>query len=684
MIFAGAGSGKTRVITARIAHLIKNGVAPWRILAMTFTNKAAGEMKQRVIDLTPEGKKVFVSTFHASCARWLREFAGELGFNPDFTIYDDKDSTTLLKNIIAHRANKKDLLNLVNQLKGFIQWAKMQGLLPSEASVYLERHRKKVPAGAVETYKEYQQALVNANAMDFGDLLMNMLLLLRRNDGVREIMQSRFQYIMVDEFQDTNVTQFELIKRLSEKHGNVVVVGDDDQSIYSWRGANPSNIADFKSQFSGCRVLTLEQNYRCTGNIVRAASAVISNNIHRSEKTLFTENEPGEPLTIWREPDNELEAFQVASSLKAEQSQFAYHQTAVFYRTNSQSRLLEEALTQNNIPYTIYGSVAFYDRLEIKDLVAYLKFIVNKRDDIALARILNTPPRGIGKKAFDDLVSLAKQHGESLFDAIRRACQEGRVGQKVAEFLGLIKRLDQILELPLDEVIPFLENRIGYKDYIQKKFPEQFQEKLDNIHELGSAMASAYLRDPNIGLRQWIETISLNRDEEAARDLVGVTLMTLHMAKGLEFDRVYIVGVEDGLLPHQNSLEEPLLVEEERRLFYVGVTRARRKLSLHTAERRFTYNQNSFNSPSRFLREIPKECLTQAVSPKPKTHYESIYDEPGEMIDQAWSAGQRVRHATYGVGTITDMEEIFGTIKAIVNFSEFGPRKVRPSQLTRL
>lgn len=688
MVFAGAGSGKTRVITTRIAHLISRGVAPWEILAMTFTNKAAAEMKQRVVDLTPEGRRVFVSTFHASCARWLREFAGQLGYSSDFVIYDDKDSTALLKNLLVNKCSKKDLANFVAKHKVFISWCKMKGLLPHQVEPYLERSGVDAPPAAAETYKAYQQALSDAEAMDFGDLLLNVLLLLRRNEAVRNILQNRFRYIMVDEFQDTNVTQFELICRLSASHRNVMVVGDDDQSIYSWRGANPSNISDFKQHFTECQQITLGQNYRCTGNIVKSAAALIGRNTQRTPKNLFTDNDAGETITLLRESDNEMEALTVAETIKGEAQLFRYIDTAVFYRTNAQSRQLEESLSRYNIPYTIYGSLAFYERMEVKDLMAYLRLVVNPKDNISLSRIINVPPRGIGKKAFEDLLIESQEQHEPLLETLRRqaAANKPRVGSKLASFAELYDQLAKVRQLPLDEVLPVLEELVGYKAYLKKKLPDQFAEKIENIHELGAAMAAAHQRDPSMGLGAWLESVSLNREENTNQEGTGVTLMTLHMAKGLEFDRVYIVGVEDGLLPHQSSQDDPLQLEEERRLLYVGITRARQKLTMIFVDRRQSFNQVLYNQPSRFLAEIPKDCIDGNWCQQLKViedHDDLTYEYVADGLTlESLRRGAMVFHPTYGRGNVRDVEEVLGIVKVMVEFDDFGMRKIRPSQLS--
>ena len=682
VVFAGAGSGKTRVITTRIAHLIQQGVKPWRILAMTFTNKAALEMRQRVEQITGH-KKVMVSTFHSSCARWLREFSEELGFTPSFSIYDDKDSSDILKRILSEYANKKELPALVQDMKAMIQWAKTRGLYPNDIANHQPRKSFKIPDGGAQVYRKYQELLAKANAMDFGDLLMNILLLMRRNEAIRTKLQERFQYIMIDEFQDTNGTQFELVQRLASPHNNLLVVGDDDQSIYSWRGAVPGNILEFHRHFPTAVRINLEQNYRCTAHIVDAAAALISHNQKRAEKTLFTANPDGDFITHFNESDNEMEAHTVAQLVKEEVGTYPFKEVAVFYRTNSQSRSLEEFFNQFNIPYTIYGSLAFYDRMEIKDLLAYCKLLINPRDDASFSRIVNVPPRGIGKKAMGDIFLRANQEGLPFYDSAKLLSEEKgyRASKSLREFFGLMDKLQILLTLPLGDVLLVLEDHLQYKKYLEAKFPANHQDKAENIHELGSAMASSLQRNPGLDLGSWLELISLNREESMEQETNGVTMMTLHMAKGLEFDRVYVVGVEDNLIPHKNSLDDKAKIEEERRLLYVGMTRARKKLTLSSARRRLTFNQFSSNEPSRFLYEIPKKHFGLQQQSQPSE--ELVYHHDDMDMLPSFSEGEKVFHPTYGSGVIRSFEESFGTRKAVVDFFEFGPRKIKPHHLKK-
>jgi DNA helicase-2/ATP-dependent DNA helicase PcrA len=690
VIFAGAGSGKTRIITTRIAYLIEQGVLPWEILAVTFTNKAAEEMRHRAEALAPDARRAMITTFHAACARWLREFASELGFDPHFTIYDDTDSNRALKNVLKELHPKADLPTLVAEMRSFLHYMKTAGLFPHEAEQFALDHPQLVPTGGVTVYRLYQEYLAQCNAMDFGDLLLNLLLLVRNNQKVRDILSQRYQYVMVDEFQDTNRTQFEIVHHLTQRHRNLVVVGDDDQSIYSWRGATPSNIIDFQETYPDAKRVALEQNYRCTGNIVNAASKLVAHNLKRAAKTLFTMADPGDPIGVHLEADGEMEAFWIAEQIQTERRTFPYEDIAIFYRTNSQSRSLEEALRRYKIPYTVYGSLEFYERLEIKDLVAYLRLIVNENDEVSFFRIINTPTRGLGDKAVEQVQQYARGHGVSLMEAVRRMVASGtpKIGPKLKYFSDLMAALKaDILSQPLTETVKILLEALDYSDYLKKKFPDQYTDKIDNIQELAAGLAEYQKQHPDNGLDDWLQAVSLVREDPDTEQVKGVSLMTLHMAKGLEFRRVYIAGVEDGLLPHRNSAEDQGSLEEERRLLYVGITRAKEKLSLTCARRRRSYNTEMVNPPSRFLKEIPKDYLEFSMKAREVFEPQSQADEglryvyPDEEDEAEFHEGSQVFHPTYGPGIVEGFDDHFGHRKAIVKFRDFGYRKIRPSQL---
>ena len=692
VVFAGAGSGKTRIITHRIAWLIEQGVPPWEILAVTFTNKAAGEMRTRVDDLSSHSKRVLIATFHSACARWLREFALELGFTSDFTIYDDKDQLAAIKLILKELKVKLEDEITAMDYKHAINRVKTMAMLPSDPRLQNEYSDVMPPVG-VEIYQRYQELLASCNAMDFSDLIMNTLLLLRRNDKVRGVLQNRFRYIMVDEYQDTNKTQFELISRLAEGHKNLFVVGDDDQSIYSWRGAVPANIIDFDKNYPGAKKITMEQNYRCSQNIVDAASAMITNNVQRVPKKLFTENAKGDLINYRLEADNEMEAWFVVDSINNEGSRFAHKDTAIFYRTNAQSRIMEDALRRENIPYQIFGTVRFYDRMEVKDLMAWMKLVINPRDDMSLKRVINTPTRGIGQKAVDAIAEQATRREQTMLETIPQLIEEKipRIAPKLAKFMQIFQTIkSEIDQAPMDEVVEILLENTAYFDYIEKKYPEQSVEKIENIHELGAALSDYQQRVEEPSLSDWMQTVTLA--SEQTEEQGGVSMMTLHMAKGLEFKRVFILGVEEDLLPHRNSMDDPDSIEEERRLLYVGITRAMDKLTLLSAYRRRTYTNWTANRPSRFLAEIPSEN----ISPESEVEEAILSNEQGAVAVSAYDdsprydyddehsqapalevkMGMAVRHPTYGKGIVDEIINEYGVIKVVVSFSEFGKRKV--------
>jgi DNA helicase-2/ATP-dependent DNA helicase PcrA len=701
VVFAGAGSGKTRIITTRIAWLIdEEKVSPWEILALTFTNKAAGEMRERVLSLSPVADKALISTFHSACARWLREFAPELGFTSDFTIYDDTDQNSVIKKIIQRGNIKLDKDTSVAEFRYAINHAKTLGLFPSDRETHKGLFREFMPIGGVDVYTAYQETLALANAMDFGDLIMNMIFLLRANERVRRLMQDRYKYILVDEYQDTNKPQIELLGHLAGKHGNIFVVGDDDQSIYSWRGAVPANIIDFDKVYPEVKTFKLEENYRCTSTIVDAAAAVVRHNKKRADKTLRTSNPKGELIDFRYETDGEFEAWWVAETIKKEVGQYPFENVAIFYRTNSQSRLLEDALRKEKIPYKIFGTVRFYDRVEVKDVMAYIKLIVNPRDDVSFMRAVNTPTRGLGDTAVEAVLARGREKGVSAYEAAREIAGEGvpRLSTKLAVFIDLIERLKQSLAAsPLPEFLEGLIESIQYFPYLAKKYPDQSEDKQDNVMELATAIAEYVDSNPGATLSDWLQATMLASDVEG--DASGVNMMTLHMAKGLEFDRVFLVGLEDGLLPHFNSSDDAHSLEEERRLLYVGMTRAKKKLSLSAAYMRRTYGQTQANDVSRFLKEIPPsfvnvltppgghDPLSDSPSEKPRANQDDdgqYYDYADEEGDSSGliEPGSSVHHPTYGPGTVEQIETNFGRPKILVRFKDIGLRRVEAHHLS--
>lgn len=699
VIFAGAGSGKTRVITRRIAHLIESGVPPWQILAVTFTNKAAGEMRGRVEALTPFGQRTLISTFHSACARWLREFADEAGFTSDFTIYDDSDTVSALKAVLKEFDIKLDKNLTVGDYRGFLHDVKTEALFPHERESINRLYGESMPPAALNVYRRYQEVLAGSNAMDFDDLLMNVLLLLRNNARVRLAMQQKYRYILVDEYQDTNKTQNELLTLLAAGHRNLCVVGDDDQSIYSWRGATPANILEFTTAYPDAKVLKLEQNYRSTSTIVDGASSVIANNRKRAQKKLWTANDRGSAIDFRIEADEEVEAWAVARSILDEISTYPLRDVAIFYRTNSQSRPLEEALRRDQIPYKVYGALRFYDRAEVKDLMAYMRLLVNPADDVSLRRVVNVPARGIGGTAVDQLAKEAQSRGKPLLAVLRELATENapRVGPKYKAFAELLDELKQVLIA--DGLTSFVETLIkftGYRTWLENKFPDKVVDKLENIHDLAGALAVFEEEGSKRGLEalsDWLQSVTLVTTED--ENAQGVSLMTLHSAKGLEYDRVYIVGVEDGLLPYGSAADDEADLEEERRLFYVGMTRAKKKLSLSSAFRRRVFNNTMANMPSRFLKEIPRELLATDINHKAVVNsfnggfndtfhdddYDDLHRKGHAEPDYEPAAGDRVSHPTYGPGIIAEIIDEFGHIKAIVDFDGLGKRKVAAHHL---
>lgn len=687
VVFAGAGSGKTRIITTRIAYLIDIGICPHEILAVTFTNKAANEMKERAIKLNPEAKNTLISTFHAACARWLREFAEEIGYSSHFVIYDTSDSISLLKKIIKSLTKEANVTPLTNEMYEFINFMKTKALLPIDLkNNHNEFILQNIPHGGIAVYEKYQEELAKLNAMDFGDLLLNIILLLRRNERVRKALQNRYRYIMVDEYQDTNQAQFEIISILCEKHHNLFVVGDDDQSIYSWRGATPQNILNFDILYPNAIKITMEENYRCSKNIIIAANALISHNEIRHPKNLYS-NIDSQYLIEYRVESNaENEAQAVAEQINKEQHEFSYDDVAIFYRINSQSRALEDALLNLNIPYNIYGCLRFYDRAEIKDIIAYLRLIINPSDDISLVRIINVPSRGIGPKILSLVEDIAKKENISLFESckILAAANMAKISTKVNIFVETLNTIKaQMSQLSLDSIVGELIKIIDYQSYLKNKFPDQYLDKMENVYELINVISQYAERNENATLSDWLESISLNREEDKPGQK-GVSLMTLHMAKGLEFRRVYIVGVEEGLLPYKANSYINALLEEERRLFYVGMTRAKEKLTILNARTRYMYNSiDTITTPSRFLSELPKDyihvntkkLINKIISDNDYNATLKCSSEVAYFDD--FKISDIVIHPTYGKGIITNIQNELGCNYAYVKFEDFGIRYVK-------
>ena len=671
LVLAGAGSGKTRVLTHRIAYLIDQGVMPWQILAITFTNKAAGEMRERVdAMLGGTGANVFVSTFHSMCVRILRRDIERLGYGRDFTIYDTDDQRTLMKQVIKDLSmdtkmyRERAVLSAISAAKNEMRdWETYR----DEAVDYYERN-------VARLYEAYEEQLRKNNALDFDDLLLKTVELFKEFPEVLMGWQERFHYIMVDEYQDTNTVQFEIVRMLSAKYRNLCVVGDDDQSIYKFRGANIENILSFERSFPGAKVVKLEQNYRSTKAILRAANEVIRNNQGRKEKSLWTENEEGEKPRFQEYETAGAEAEAIIR--EAVNSPYALKDQAVLYRTNAQSRLLEEKCIRMNVPYIIVGGVNFYQRREIKDMLAYLRITANGVDDLACQRIINVPKRGIGQTTVERIRDYAAEHGQSFYDTLRQADRVPGVGpaavKKIQGFVDIIegfRRKAMDPELPLKELIEIVRDDTGYAEELKKEDAVEAETRMENIGELinkaasyeetaGRAPGTAAMESaaaegaagngPGDG-RLWgfLEEVSLLSDLDRTNDTDDVlTMMTLHGAKGLEFDKVYLCGMEEGLFPSGaaiNADDPEKEIEEERRLCYVGITRARRSLRLSSARERMVQGETRYQRPSRFIEELSEDACDKTllrVRPATWEDYDDDYDRP---IPKRGFAGGRQR-----------------------------------------
>ena len=718
LILAGAGSGKTRVLTHRIAYLIEEkGVNPWNILAITFTNKAAEEMRQRVDSLVGIGaESIWVSTFHSMCVRILRRYIDRLGYDNRFTIYDTDDQKTLLKDgcrktdIDTKRFKERMLLSVISS-------AKNEMILPEEFE--LNAGGDFVQLKIAKVYKEYEAQMRANNALDFDDLLVKTVQLLETQPDVRENYQERFRYIMVDEYQDTNTVQFRLVSLLAGKYRNLCVVGDDDQSIYKFRGANIRNILDFEKEFSDAKVIKLEQNYRSVGNVLEVANSVIRNNKGRKEKTLWTDNEKGEKIRLRQFDTAYDEAQFIAEDIKDETAQGAnYSDHAVLYRTNAQSRLLEEKFVAMNIPYKIVGGINFYSRREIKDVLSYLKTIDNGKDDLAVRRIINVPKRGIGLTTINRIQESAAARGIGFYDALSAPDLIpgiGRSASKLDSFAALIEYFKgRSEESGVTDLLTEVIEKTGYTESLEADDPEELEARVQNIDELVSKAAvyeeSCSDRGERPTLSGFLEEVALVADiDSVAEDRDYVILMTLHSAKGLEFPHVYLAGMEDGLFPSYMSIsgDDPEELEEERRLCYVGVTRAEEKLTLTCARMRLVRGERQYNSMSRFIKEMPSALIdtgkreggfSQNVSLGEKRTYSSevsgykrsayaqkpafaaIQKGSGLMAKKSeglsYGVGDRVRHVKFGDGTVTEIKEGGRDYEVTVQFDTAGVRKM--------
>lgn len=710
LILAGAGSGKTSTMTCRIAYLIEHmGVNPYNILAVTFTNKAAKEMRDRVENLIGSGLNMWVLTFHSACLRILRSHADVLGYGRDFTVYDPTDQKALVKSICKDlQIDSKKFTP--NYFLGIISKCKESKISPK---AYLDivgddfNNRR-----AYDVYAAYDRILKKNNAMDFDDLLLRTVQLFEKDADVLRKYQDRFKYVMVDEYQDTNQLQYDFVHMLAEKHSNICVVGDDDQCIYQWRGADIRNILEFEKDFRNAKVIKLEQNYRSTSTILDAAHSIITHNVDRKSKKLWTEAEAGDKINYYRAEDERDEASFVASEISRissadamESGERNYNDFAILYRTNSQSRNFEEALSRRGIPYRVLGGLRYYDRKEIKDMMCYMRLVQNRADDLALARIINVPKRGIGGKTVEKLQALAKVRGESLFDTIMDREITGSFSSKVSKALEdlsetIYKYSKEQFSMKISDIYDGLLVDCGYLRDLEAQNTLEAESRLENLMEFKSVIKDYESEDNNITLAEFMERIALlaEVDNHDANEN-AVVMMTLHSAKGLEFPYVFMPGMEDGLFPGWRAFDRPDGLDEERRLCYVGITRAKKRLWMSSAERRMLYGRTDYTRESQFLHELDKKLVEGDAIYEKKNRYfggefsDGIVNEkpfmPFDKLryaaqetkktvssmkkegDSGFVVGEKVFHQKFGEGTILECDE--KTVR--VDFSD-KPRKL--------
>jgi len=710
LVLAGAGSGKTRVLTYRIAYMMEKGVAPWHILAITFTNKAAREMLERVRVLAGEAAEdAWISTFHSCCARILRRDIEKLGYKRQFAIYDEEDRMTVIKNI-CKQLQLGDKEYPPKSMRAVISDAKNKMLSPTD---WLReagddfRNRK-----IFEVYREYEQNLKANNALDFDDLIIKTLELLADNPPVLEYYQDKFRYILVDEYQDTNLAQYELVRLLAGERHNLCVVGDDDQSIYGWRGADIRNILEFEKDFPDTRTIKLEQNYRSTANILDAANQVIAHNSGRKEKALWTESGEGEKIMLYDALDERDEAAYIANMAKRQQeSGVRPGEMAVLYRTNGQSRVIEEAFVRAGLVYRVYGGLKFYDRKEVKDLIAYMRCLVNPDDDVATRRIINEPKRGIGDSTVELLAQYADENGMPLISAVldyENVGLSARARTAVKGFSELMIDLTEMLYSgsPSDLLTEIID-RTGYVTQLQAVKSEENESRIENIRELQGAVSEYEQQNPGGEVMDFLENVALVTDMDNMGETQGaITLMTLHSAKGLEFDCVFLAGMEEGIFPITRAIFEDNQLEEERRLCYVGITRAKKKLFMTHARTRMLYNNRQANQISRFIGEIPSRLLASgrpaarsnltpsAPNMRMRPGYGSqpqsrpapgAFGIPGvqkgmpqpaaaTQEQSLFSAGDRVLHRMFGPGTVVELSGKGAAQRARIKFDSGSER----------
>lgn len=702
LILAGAGSGKTRVLTHRVAYLIEEkGINPWNIMAITFTNKAAGEMRERVDGLVGFGaESIWVSTFHSTCVRVLRRYIDRLGFDHNFTIYDSDDQKTIMKEVCKYLDidtkvyKEKMLLNAISKAKD-----ELIGPIQYRLNVQGDYSKEKI----AKVYEEYQKRLRSNNALDFDDLIVKTVELFQDNKDVLDYYQERFKYIMVDEYQDTNTAQFQLISILASKYKNLCVVGDDDQSIYKFRGANISNILDFEKVYTKATVIKLEQNYRSTQTILDAANHVIQNNFGRKDKRLWTDNEEGEKIAYRQFQNAYEEAEYITGDIaqKVRNGAYEYNDCAILYRTNAQSRTFEEKFILANIPYKIVGGINFYARKEIKDLLAYLKTVDNAKDDLSVKRIINVPKRGIGATTIARVQDFALAHEMSFYDACRVVediPSIGKSGAKIKPFVNFIQVLRSKLEfLSVTEIMNEIIEETGYVRELEAENDEEAIARIQNIDELISKIVTYEESTDEPSLSGFLEEVALVADIDSLDEESNhVVLMTLHSAKGLEFPNVYLAGMEDGIFPSYMTItsDDPTEIEEERRLCYVGITRARQHLTLTCAKQRMIRGETQYNKVSRFIKEIPSSFVDLEVTedkiqemPKSMLYQQArnsfqtkVFEPKMFQVKKAdsltYGVGDTVKHIKFGTGIVTAIVEGGKDYEVTVSFNTAGVKKM--------
>ncbi len=710
LVIAGPGSGKTRVITRRILHLLQSGIKPWNILAITFTNKAAAEMRKRVLDLAPHSK-VLICTFHSLGARLLRQYAIELGLDRHFTIYDQADRTNLIKTCLA-LANIDDARYTPEKIQSAISRAKNELKDPEEYANEADDFFRQTVA---RVYPLYQRRLHELSALDFDDLLYWVARMLRQKPEIRAELDERFRYILVDEYQDTNFAQYVIVRHLSKDHPNLCVVGDPDQSIYRWRGSDIRNILDFERDYPQAKVITLDVNYRSTKNILQAADQLISHNRKRKPRRLTTENDTGAPVALAQYASGLDEALGIAERIQrlVEQGQYRYRDVAIFLRMNALSRVFETAMIKHRVPYQIVRGLAFFERKENKDIVAYLRLILNPRDDLSFLRVVQTPPRGIGKTSLEHLKEYAAPREISLMEAaseVRKIPEiKGKAAKGLTEFTKMIAELRPFIDSPADVILREVLDRSGYRAMLRDSQDQEDQERLANVEELITAAHEFAAEEGTNTLSAFLEHVTLVSDADGYDDRQDrVSIMTLHAAKGLEFPVVFMPTLEQGILPHERSQREAEELEEERRLVFVGMTRARQELYLSHAQLREFRGSTMYAIPSPFLNELPKECVKKESSSRSHgagrlaDHDDDDYFNHQQFADEvvvtppkrSWAPASSksspvqvgrpdedrfvvnayVRHKVYGQGQIKEVSGHGPNKKVKVRFSTVGDK----------